>query len=50
MSHEEATSIQHVPSAALPTQALPAGMTLVYRDVAMAGISPSGPAALPYTD
>jgi hypothetical protein len=46
MSHKEAASIQHVSSAALPTQALPAisipaGMTLLYRDVTVAGISPS---------
>jgi hypothetical protein len=49
-------SIQHVPSAAPPTHALPAvstcipgGTTLAelsYRDVATAGISPSGPTVL----
>jgi hypothetical protein len=56
MSHKEAAGIQCVPSAALPTQALPAismpaGTTLSYRDVvAAAGISPSGPTELPDRD
>jgi hypothetical protein len=44
-----------VSSAALPLEALPAisilaGMTLSYRDVAAAGISPSGPTPLPDPD
>jgi hypothetical protein len=37
MSHKEAAGMQRVPSAALPTQALPAGTTMSYRDVAAAG-------------
>jgi hypothetical protein len=55
MSHKEAAGIQRVPSSALPTEALPAislpaGMILSYRDVAAAGIPPSGPTALPDAD
>jgi hypothetical protein len=55
MSRKEAAGVQHVPSAALPAETLPtisipAGMTLSYRDVAAAGISPSGPTALPDVD
>jgi peptidoglycan hydrolase CwlO-like protein len=46
MSHKDAASIQRVPSAALPTEALPAtsilaGTTFSYRDVAAAEISAS---------
>jgi hypothetical protein len=55
MSCKEAASNQPVPSADLHTQALPAvsipaGTTLSYRDVAAAGISPSGPTAPPDPD
>ncbi|PNF41597.1 hypothetical protein B7P43_G11564 [Cryptotermes secundus] len=55
MFPKEAASNQRMSSAALPTQALPtisvpAGTTLPYRDVAVAGISPSGPTALPDPD
>jgi hypothetical protein len=51
MSNKEPACVQRVPSAALPTEALPAisipaGMTLSYRDVAVARISPSRPTAL----
>jgi hypothetical protein len=52
MSHKEAAGVQRVPSSALPAETLPtisipAGMTLSYREVAAAGVSPSGPTALP---
>jgi hypothetical protein len=52
MSHKEAAGVQRVPSAALPAETLPtisipAGMNLSYRHIAAAGISPSGPTALP---
>jgi hypothetical protein len=55
MSHKEAAGAQRVPSAALPAETLPtisipAGTTLSYRDIAVAGISPSGPTALPDAD
>jgi hypothetical protein len=55
MSRKEAAGVQRVPSAALqaetlPTISIPAGMTLSHRDVAAAGISPSGPTALPDAD
>jgi hypothetical protein len=52
MSQKEAASIQRVSSAALKSEAMPtisilAGMALSYRDVSAAGISSSGPTALP---
>jgi hypothetical protein len=55
MSHKEAAGVQRVPSAAFPAETLPAisiraGMTLSYRDVAVVGILPSGPTALPDAD
>jgi hypothetical protein len=58
MSHKDAPSIRHKPTVALSTHALPAvpipGATtlteLSYRDVAAAGISPSGPTAIPDSD
>jgi hypothetical protein len=55
MSHKEAAGVQRVASAALPAETLtiiiiPAGMALSYRDVAAAGIPPSGPTALPDAD
>jgi hypothetical protein len=55
MSHKEAAGVQRVPSAALPAETLPTisipvWMTLSYRDVAAAGISPSGLTALPDAD
>lgn len=58
MSHKDAASVQRVPSAALPSQALPAVpipadttlTELSHRDVAVAGISPSGLMALPDPD
>jgi hypothetical protein len=34
----------------LPTISIPAGRTLSYRDIAAAGILPSGPIALPHPD
>jgi predicted PurR-regulated permease PerM len=55
MSHKGAASVQRVLSAALPAETLPtisipAGLTLSYRDLAAAGIPPSGPTALPDAD
>jgi hypothetical protein len=55
MSQKEAAGVQRVPSAALPAETLPTisippGMALSYRDVAAAGVSPSGPTALPDAD
>jgi hypothetical protein len=58
MSYKDTTSVQLVPLAAPPVQALPAlsvsaGTTLTqvaYRDVAAARISPSGPTSLPDPD
>ncbi|PNF20345.1 hypothetical protein B7P43_G12886 [Cryptotermes secundus] len=52
-SRKETASNQHMPSAALSTQAspaVPAGTTLSYRDIAVAGVSPPGPTALPDPD
>jgi hypothetical protein len=51
MTNKEAASIQRVPSAALPNNALPAisipaATTLSYRDVAAAGLPPSACTAL----
>jgi hypothetical protein len=52
MSHKEAAGVQRVASAALPAEnlpaiSIPAGTILSYRDLAAAGISLSGPTALP---
>jgi hypothetical protein len=58
VSQKDATSIEHVPTAALSTEALPAALIpataalteLLYSDVAVAGISPSGSVLLPDCD
>ncbi|PNF43161.1 hypothetical protein B7P43_G17207 [Cryptotermes secundus] len=52
-SRKEAASNQRMPSAALSTQAspaVPAGTTLLYRDVAAVGVSPPGPTVIPDPD
>jgi hypothetical protein len=55
MSNKEAASIQRVPSAAFPNNALPAtsipgATTLSYRDLAAPGLPPSECTALPDPD